>query len=221
MQTPPCHIASRQGFAWICCFLAQVTSSQDLLQGFCAAAWQWREGIKDQQFIATKSKGCLASDKDLSIQVQECVIVFAAATHIVKLERYREDQHGPCTTITRKFVKRSKFLAISSHHTDTPLPQCQYVGLSGNLLSAGSSYIVQTTAAHVALPTDSMRSVCLHLRFILLKIWNVSRIYISSLRRSQANLFCIVPILIYVFCRKALTQFAPGQIIPCHEQGSL
>ena len=29
--------------------------------------------------------------------------------HILKLERYREDQHGPCARMTRKFVKRSKF----------------------------------------------------------------------------------------------------------------
>ena len=35
-----------------------------------------------------------------------------------------------------------------------------------------------------------------HLR--LLKIWNASRICVSSLRRSHANLLCIVPILIYV-----------------------
>ena len=35
--------------------------------------------------------------------------VVASALHILKLERYREDQHGPCARMTRKFVKRSKF----------------------------------------------------------------------------------------------------------------
>ena len=32
----------------------------------------------------------------------------------------------------------------------------------------------------------------------VLKIWNASRICVSSLRRGHANLLCIVPILIYV-----------------------
>ncbi len=31
--------------------------------------------------------------------------------HILKLERYREDQHGPCARMTRKIVKRSTFFA--------------------------------------------------------------------------------------------------------------
>ena len=35
--------------------------------------------------------------------------VLASAAHILKLERYREDQHGPCARMTRKFVKRSIF----------------------------------------------------------------------------------------------------------------
>ena len=33
----------------------------------------------------------------------------ASAVHILKLERYREDQHGPCARMTRKIVKRSTF----------------------------------------------------------------------------------------------------------------
>ena len=37
-------------------------------------------------------------------------IVLALAAHILKLEQYREDQHGPCARMTRKFVKRSIFL---------------------------------------------------------------------------------------------------------------
>ena len=32
------------------------------------------------------------------------------------------------------------------------------------------------------------------------KIWNASRICVSSLRRGHANLLCIVPILVYVDC---------------------
>ena len=42
--------------------------------------------------------------------------VLATATHILKLERYREDQHGPCARMTQKFVKCSTFLAILSDH---------------------------------------------------------------------------------------------------------
>ena len=37
-------------------------------------------------------------------------MVLASAAHILKLERYREDQHGPCARMTRKFMKRSTFL---------------------------------------------------------------------------------------------------------------
>ena len=40
--------------------------------------------------------------------------VLASAAHILKLERYREDQHGPCARMTRKFVKRSIFLYYSA-----------------------------------------------------------------------------------------------------------
>ena len=35
------------------------------------------------------------------------------------------------------------------------------------------------------------------------KIWNASRICVSSLRRGHANLLCIVPILIYVLPEQA------------------
>ena len=40
---------------------------------------------------------------------KKCKKVLASAAHILKLERYREDQHGPCAKMTRKFVKRSIF----------------------------------------------------------------------------------------------------------------
>ena len=35
--------------------------------------------------------------------------VLASAAHVLKLERYREDQHGPCARMTCKFVKCSIF----------------------------------------------------------------------------------------------------------------
>ena len=47
-----------------------------------------------------------------------------------------------------------------------------------------------------ALPTGSMAKVCPG-HFRLLKIWNASRICVSTLWRGHANLLCIVPILIY------------------------
>ena len=38
------------------------------------------------------------------------------------------------------------------------------------------------------------------------KIWNASRICVSSLRRGHANLLCIVPILVYVMPKQTQTQ---------------
>ena len=40
-------------------------------------------------------------------------------------------------------------------------------------------------------------------KYIVIKIWNASRICVSSLRRGHANLLCIVPILIYVLPEQA------------------
>ena len=40
------------------------------------------------------------------------------------------------------------------------------------------------------------------------KIWNASRICVSSLRRGHANLLCIVPILVYVLPKRA--RFLPS-----------
>ncbi|VDO32269.1 unnamed protein product [Onchocerca flexuosa] len=40
------------------------------------------------------------------------------------------------------------------------------------------------------------------------KIWNASRICVSSLRRGHANLLCIVPILVYVHRNEQLSPFA-------------
>ena len=40
--------------------------------------------------------------------------------------------------------------------------------------------------------------------FLNSKIWNASRICVSSLRRGHANLLCIVPILVYVLPKRAL-----------------
>ena len=44
--------------------------------------------------------------------VSRCMSVLASAAHILKLELYREDEHGPCARMMRKFVKRSIFLKI-------------------------------------------------------------------------------------------------------------
>ena len=38
--------------------------------------------------------------------------MLALATHILKLELYREDYHGPCARMIHKFVKRSIFFSI-------------------------------------------------------------------------------------------------------------
>ena len=133
------------------CLLAQVTSTQDLLQASCAATWQNRQGQNDRQFSATTSKASLASDKDLSIQPQDCMIVFAVATHILKLERSRKDQHGPCAKMTRKFVKRCKFSTVSSDHASGNGLAILPVGKAlRRSLFAASSYIEPRTAASIA-----------------------------------------------------------------------
>lgn len=44
------------------------------------------------------------------------------------------------------------------------------------------------------------------------KIWNASRICVSSLRRGHANLLCIVPILVYVLPKRARFSFCPQAI---------
>ena len=37
--------------------------------------------------------------------------VLAAAAHMLKLEGYTEDEHGPCTRMARKFMKHFIFLS--------------------------------------------------------------------------------------------------------------
>ena len=143
--SPYCH---QVGLCVDLCFLPQYTSRQDMLQASRAAAWLQREGVNDRQFGATISKNCLASHKDLSIQVLGCVIVFPTPAHILKLERYRVDQHGLSAKRTRKFVKRSEFSTISSDHscgpTFTILPVDRVSCIS---LFAGSSYFERRLAA--------------------------------------------------------------------------
>ena len=51
------------------------------------------------------------------------------------------------------------------------------------------------------------------------KIWNASRICVSSLRRGHANLLCIVPILVYVFRRIQREGLSLGYIYPQHSAG--
>ena len=45
--------------------------------------------------------------------------------------------------------------------------------------------------------------MCATFHVRLVKIWNASRICVSSLRRGHANLLCIVPILAYVLPKRA------------------
>ena len=52
---------------------------------------------------------------------------------------------------------------------------------------------------------------------VSIKIWNASRICVSSLRRGHANLLCIVPILVYVLPKQALGKVFAVLSIP---QGS-
>ena len=50
----------------------------------------------------------------------------------------------------------------------------------------------------------------IHFEFIFVcgvKIWNASRICVSSLCRGHANLLCIIPILVYVLPKQALYPF--------------
>ena len=55
--------------------------------------------------------------------------------------------------------------------------------------------------------------------FVKKKIWNASRICVSSLRRGHANLLCIVPILVYVFRRIQREGLSLGYIYPQHSAG--
>ena len=61
--------------------------------------------------------------------------------------------------------------------------------------------------------------------FLVLKIWNASRICVSSLRRGHANLLCIVPILVYVLLKRALEKTLESpldskEIQPVHPKGN-
>jgi len=44
------------------------------------------------------------------------MLVLTSAAHILKLEQYREDEHGKCARMTSKFMKHSikNFLKINS-----------------------------------------------------------------------------------------------------------
>ena len=50
----------------------------------------------------------------LLIRFKNYAMVLTSAAHILKLERYRDDQHGPCARMTCKFVKRSISFKILS-----------------------------------------------------------------------------------------------------------
>ena len=89
-----------------------------------------------------------------------------------------------------------------------------WIGLI-SLLSLGLSRVLQHHSSKASILWHSS-SFFLLLFFIYLflfvvnfvihwneKIWNASRICVSSLRRSHANLLCIVPILVYVLPQRA------------------
>ena len=50
------------------------------------------------------------------------------------------------------------------------------------------------------------------------KIWNASRICMSSLRRGHANLLCIVPILVYVLPKQVHQPNVPRPYLTGHRQ---
>ena len=70
------------------------------------------------------------------------MILFFTATHLLKLEQYREDRHGPCARMTRKFVRHSKFSTITSDHAGGHTLNILPVGrVSRKSLFSASSYI--------------------------------------------------------------------------------
>ena len=44
--------------------------------------------------------------------------VLASAAHILKLERYREDYHGPCTRLTCKFESENRQKVVQCLHLE-------------------------------------------------------------------------------------------------------
>ena len=52
------------------------------------------------------------------------------------------------------------------------------------------------------------------------KIWNASRICVSSLRRGHANLLCIVPILVYVLPKRARLRASRLRYLKVHSASS-
>ena len=65
---------------------------------------------------------------------------------------------------------------------------------------------IQASRACVHTSMGIRMQACRHAWAGMRKIWNASRICVSSLRRGHANLLCIVPILVYVMPKQ--TQFA-------------
>ena len=57
---------------------------------------------------------------------------------------------------------------------------------------------IQVSRACVHTSIGIRMQACRHAWAGMRKIWNASRICVSSLRRGHANLLCIVPILVYV-----------------------
>ena len=69
-------------------------------------------------------------------------------------------------------------------------------------------FLTGTHCHHYCSPTLSFPHSSQSLLFIyFFKIWNASRICVSSLRRGHANLLCIVPVLVYVLPKRAPESF--------------
>ena len=69
--------------------------------------------------------------------------------------------------------------------------------------SQGSIHGLPSSADMCALPTKWFFFFFFPMFSLPLKIWDASRICVSSLCRGHANLLCIVPILVYVLPKRA------------------
>ena len=90
----------------------------------------------------------------------------------------------------------------------------QHHSSKASILQCSAFFMVQlshpymTTGKITALTRRTfVGKLFIFLFLFFLKIWNASRICVSSLRRGHANLLCIVPILVYVLPKRARQAF--------------
>ena len=72
---------------------------------------------------------------------------------------------------------------------------------------------IQASRACVHTSLGIRMQACRHAWAGMRKIWNASRICVSSLRRGHANLLCIVPILVYVSPERTRYSIRIGRIL--------